>query len=138
MNMDNIEKCLSILRKHDVDVDTAVDRLMGRERLYLDFVKRLPKELNLEATRDALARQDGEEFHFYLHGLKAFASNLGVNEIADAAQAGLIEFRASQFRNVAKLESLLDDIETSGEKFASALEKIEEIEQTAQADKTTT
>lgn len=136
--MDNIESCLKILRKHDVDVDTAVDRLMGREKLYLKFVKRLPEELKLEATRDALARQDAEEFHFYLHALKAFASNLGITEIADTAQAGLIEFRTSQFRNVAKLESLLDDIETSGEKFASALEKIEEIEQTTQEDETTT
>ncbi len=135
--MDNIQSCLKILRNHDVDVDAAVGRLMGRERLYLDFVKRLPQELNLEAIRDALARQDAEEFHFYLHGLKAFASNLGVTEIADAAQAGLIEFRASQFRNVAKLESLLDDIEASGEKFASALRKIEVIEQITQTDKTT-
>lgn len=135
--MDDIRHYLNILREHDVDVDTAVDRLMGREELYLKFIKRLPEELNLEAIRGALARQDAESFHFYLHGLKAFASNLGVTEIADTAQAGLIEFRVSKFRNTAKLESLLDDIEASGEKFASALEKIAEVEQAIPEDETT-
>ena len=61
-------------------------------------------------------------------GLKGFASNLGITEIADTAQAGLIEFRASQFRNITKLEGLLEEIEASGEKFASALGEIKEIE----------
>lgn len=73
-------------------------------------------------------QQDEEAFHFHLHNLKGFAINLGITEIADAAQAGLIEFRASKFRNVTKLEGLLEEIEASGEKFASALEEIEEIE----------
>lgn len=135
--MDDMQHYLEILREHDVDVDTAVGRLMGREELYLKFIKRLPEELNLEEIREALELQDAESFHFYLHGLKAFASNLGVTEIADTAQAGLIEFRVSKFRNTAKLESLLDDIEASGEKFASALGKIVEIEQAAKEGGTT-
>ena len=135
--MDDMQHYLNILREHDVDVDTAVGRLMGRSELYLKFIKRLPEELNLAIIREALAQQDEESFHFYLHGLKAFASNLGVTEIADTAQAGLTEFRVTKFRNTAKLESLLDDIEASGEKFASALGKIAEIEQTAKEDDTT-
>lgn len=126
--MDDLQSCLNILRNNDVDVDTAVDRLMGNDDLYLDFIKRLPEQLNLAAIREALAQKDAETFHFYLHALKGFASNLGITEIADAAQAGLIEFRASQFRNVTKLEGLLEEIEASGEKFASALGEIEEIE----------
>lgn len=126
--MDDLQSCLDILRNNDVDVDAAVDRLMGNDDLYLDFVKRLPDQLNLAALREALAREDAEAFHFYLHDLKGFASNLGITEIADAAQAGLIEFRATQFRNSTKLEGLLDEIEASGEKFSSALGEIKEIE----------
>ena len=126
--MDDMQSCLDILRNNDVDVDTAVDRLMGNDDLYLDFIKRLPDQLNLAALREALAREDAESFHFYLHDLKGFASNLGITEIADAAQAGLIEFRATQFRNATKLEGLLEEIEASGEKFSSALGEIEEIE----------
>lgn len=126
--MDDMQSCLEILRNNDVDVDAAVDRLMGNDDLYLDFIKRLPEELNLATIREALVQQDGESFHFYLHNLKGFAVNLGITEIAEAAQAGLTEFRASQFRNVTKLEGLLDEIEASGEKFASALNEIEEIE----------
>ncbi len=129
--MDDMQHCLEILRENDVDVDTAVDRLMGHNELYLEFIKRLPEELNLASIREALAQQDAESFHFYLHGLKGFASNLGITEIADAAQAGLIEFRATQFRNVTKLEGLLEEIEASGEKFASALGEIAEIEHEA-------
>ena len=135
--MDDLQSCLEILRENDVDVDTAVDRLMGHNELYLDFVKRLPEELNLAAIRSALAQQDEESFHFYLHGLTGFAGNLGLTEIADAAQAGLIEFRATQFRNITKLEGLLDEIEASGEKFSSALGEIAEIEHAAQNDEST-
>ena len=136
--MDDMQSCLEILRENDVDVDTAVDRLMGHDELYLDFIKRLPEELNLAAIRNALAQQDADSFHFYLHGLKGFASNLGITEIADAAQAGLTEFRATQFRNTTKLEGLLDEIEASGEKFSSALGEIAEIERAAEEDETTT
>lgn len=127
MDMD-MQTCLNILRNNDVDVDTAVDRLMGNDDLYLEFIKRLPDQMNLTVIREAMAQQDAETFHFYLHALKGFASNLGITEIADAAQAGLIEFRATQFRNVTKLEGLLDEIEASGEKFSTALGEIEEIE----------
>lgn len=126
--MDEMQSCLDVLRENDVDVDTAVDRLMGNDNLYLEFIKRLPEELNLATIRDALAQQDEESFHFHLHNLKGFAINLGITEIADAAQAGLTEFRISKFRNVAKLEGLLQEIEASGEKFASALIEIKEIE----------
>lgn len=128
--MDDMQSCLEILRKNDVDVDTAVERLMGNDNLYLEFIKRLPEELNLAAIRDAMLQQDAEAFHFYLHGLKGFASNLGITEIADAAQSGLIEFRATQFRNTTKLEGLLNEIEASGEKFSTVIGEIEEIEQT--------
>ncbi len=126
--MDEMQSCLNVLRNNDVDVDGAVERLMGNDNLYLEFIKRLPEELHLATIREALAQQDGDAFHFHLHNLKGFAINLGINEIADAAQAGLTEFRVSQFRNVTKLEGLLEEIEAAGEKFASALGEIEEIE----------
>lgn len=134
--MGGIQSCLNILREHDVDVDTAVNRLMGRSELYLDFIKRLPEELNLAAIREAMANEDAESFHFYLHGLKGFASNLGITEIADTAQTRLIEFRTSQFRNTTKLESLLEEIEASGKKFASALAEIAEIENAGEEGET--
>lgn len=126
--MDEMQSCLDVLRNNDVDLDNAVERLAGNDNLYMEFIKRLPEELHLATIREALMQQDEEAFHFHLHNLKGFAINLGITEIADAAQAGLIEFRASKFRNVTKLEGLLEEIEASGEKFASALEEIEEIE----------
>ncbi len=130
--MDEMQSCLDVLRDNDVDVDNAVDRLMGNDNLYLEFIKRLPEELHLATIREALAQQDADSFHFYLHNLKGFAINLGITEIADAAQAALTEFRASQFRNVTKLEGLLEEIEALGEKFASALGEIDEIEHTGE------
>ena len=133
--MDEMQSCLDVLRNNDVDVDNAVDRLMGNDNLYLEFIKRLPEELRLATLREALKQQDAEAFHFHLHNLKGFAINLGITEIADAAQAGLTEFRASQFRNITKLEGLLDEIEASGEKFASALIEIKEIEDASEAKK---
>ena len=133
--MDEMQSCLDVLRNNDVDVDAAVERLMGNDDLYLDFIKRLPEELNLATLRQALAQEDAESFHFHLHNLKGFAINLGIHEIADAAQAGLIEFRATRLRNTTKLEGLLDEIEASGEKFASAIGEIEEIEHASEENK---
>lgn len=132
--MDEMQSCLDVLRNNDVDVDNAVDRLMGNDNLYLEFIKRLPEELNLATIREALAQRDAEAFHFYLHNLKGFAVNLGITEIADAAQAGLTEFRASEFRNITKLEGLLEEIEASGEKFASALGEIKDIEDSSESE----
>ena len=43
--MDEMQSCLDVLRRNDVDVDTAVDRLMGNDNMYLEFIKRLPEEL---------------------------------------------------------------------------------------------
>ena len=132
--MDEMQSCLDVLRNNDVDVDNAVDRLMGNDNLYLEFIKRLPEELNLATIREALAQRDAEAFHFYLHNLKGFAVNLGITEIADAAQAGLTEFRASEFRNITKLEGLLEEIEASGEKFASGLGEIKDIEDSSESE----
>ena len=135
--MDEMQSCLNVLRNNDVDVDGAVERLMGNDNLYLEFIKRLPEELHLATIREAMAQQDGDAFHFHLHNLKGFAINLGINEIADAAQASLTEFRVSQFRNVTKLEGLLEEIEAAGEKFASALGEIREIEEAAEKSEKT-
>ena len=87
--MDEMQSCLDVLRDNDVDVDNAVDRLMGNDNLYLEFIKRLPEELHLATIREALAQQDAASFQFYLHNLKGFVINLGITEIADAAQASL-------------------------------------------------
>ena len=57
--MDEMQSCLDVLRDNDVDVDNAVDRLMGNDNLYLEFIKRLPEELHLATIREALAQQDG-------------------------------------------------------------------------------
>lgn len=124
----DVQSCLNILRDSGVDVDAAVDRLMGNGELYLKFVKRLPEQLNLAVIREALARRDAETFHFYLHTLKGFASNLGITEIAGKAQAGLIEFRAAQFRSAAKLERCLEEIEAAGEKVSAVLMEMEAAE----------
>lgn len=51
--MDEMQSCLDVLRNNDVDVDSAVDRLMGNDDLYLEFIKRLPNQLNLAAIREA-------------------------------------------------------------------------------------
>ena len=132
--MDEVQSCLDVLRNNDVDVDHAVERLMGNDNLYLEFIKRLPEELHLATIREAMLQEDEEAFHFHLHNLKGFAINLGITDIADAAQAGLTEFRASKFRNIAKMEGLLQEIEAAAEKFASALVEIQEIEDSENSD----
>ena len=94
------------LDKMGVNTKQALDRFMGNEGLFLSFVGQLPEKLNLDRL---LEEEDEEGFYMDVHNLKGLAGNLSIEPIYDCAQAVLVEFRSSQFRNKKKLAALVGE-----------------------------
>lgn len=98
------------LDKMGVNTKQALDRFMGNEGLFLSFVGQLPEKLNLDRLIRLLEEEDEEGFYMDVHNLKGLAGNLSIEPIYDCAQAILVEFRSSQFRNKKKLAALVGEV----------------------------
>ena len=122
--MDSIQ-LLAGLSHAGVEVQDALDRFMGNQTLYLSFLCRLPRAMELPAIRQALA--DGREAEFYakIHNLKGMAANLSVRSIAHPAQLLLEEYRAHGLDHPQVLEAGLNEIETAAAPLAALLEQYE-------------
>ena len=104
-----------------VNTEKAIARFMGNTDLFLRFIQRLPESMNFVKMHEALEQEDEESFYMQVHTLKGTAGNLGVENVCECAQALLVEFRASQFKNSKKLSELLNVAETESEKLSELL-----------------
>lgn len=103
-----------------VHTQEALERFMGNEALFLSFVCKLPEKLDFARIRKGLEEEDEEAFYLHVHNLKGMAGNLSMIPIYDCAQAILVEFHTSRFKNKKKLKALLEEAETES-KALSAL-----------------
>lgn len=115
------QEFFSQLKDVGVDVDSALERFMGNQGLYLRFLLQLPDLLQFDEMERALSEQDQETFYHYIHTLKGTASNLGVSAVGDCAHAILAELRTGGFRNMKKLQELLKEIDTESERVAAII-----------------
>lgn len=119
------QEFFSQLKDVGVDVDSALERFMGNQGLYLRFLLQLPDLLQFDEMERALSEQDQETFYHYIHTLKGTASNLGVSAVGDCAHAILAELRTGGFRNMKKLQELLKEIDTESERVAAIIKYYE-------------
>lgn len=120
---------MDFLRRLDdagINTEKAIGRFMGNTALFLKFVRRLPDALRFAEIRNALAAEDDETFYMLVHTLKGTAANLSAEELAECAQAILVEYRASGFKHMRKLEGLLREAETESEQLSEILRGMEE------------
>ena len=115
------QEFFSQLKAAGVDTDTALERFMGNQGLYLRFLLQLPDILHFDEMQSALSAQDQEAFYHYIHTLKGTTSNLGVSTVGDCAHAILAELRTGGFRNMKKLQELLKEIETESERIVDLI-----------------
>ena len=99
----------------------ALERFMGNEALFLSFVRQLPDKLNFAQIRQELEAEDEENFYLHVHNMKGMAGNLSIESIFDCAQAILVEFRASKFKNKRKLTALVREAETESETISALI-----------------
>lgn len=77
---------LDALSRIGVDVLDALARFMGNRDLYLSFLCRLPKALDLNAIRQALRSGQEEDFYARVHELKGMTGNLSVRTLFQPAR----------------------------------------------------
>ena len=106
-----------------VHTQEALSRFMNNEKLFLSFVCQLPDKLNLTRIRQGLDAEDEKTFYMNVHNLKGLAGNLSIEPIYDCAQAILVEFRSSKFKNKAKLYALIREAESESESLAALIQQ---------------
>ncbi len=111
------------LKQYDIDTNKAISRFMGNEDLFIKFMLKLPTCMRFDDMFKYLDSENEEEFYMLIHNLKSNSGNLGVNKIADCAQAILVEFRTSKFVHKKKLHSLLEEAKTESELITELLTK---------------
>ena len=114
-----------------VHTQEALDRFMNNETLFLSFVCQLPDKLDLTRIRQELETEDEEAFYINVHNLKGMAGNLSIEPIYECAQAILVEFRSSKFKNKKKLYSLLKETEVESKALTALLQQYLAEEETA-------
>lgn len=111
------------LKQCDIHTDKAISRFMGNEDLFIKFMLKLPSCMRFDDMFKYLDSENEEEFYMLIHNLKSNSGNLGVNKIADCAQAILVEFRTSKFVHKKKLLSLLEEAKIESELITELLRK---------------
>ena len=71
----------STLARAGVDVDSALERLMGREDLLVRFLGEFPADGNYHALEDAVASGDRAGALAAAHTLKGLCGNLSMTEL---------------------------------------------------------
>lgn len=111
-----------------VHTEEALSRFMGNVPLFLSFVRQLPEKLDFTCIRQGLEQEDGESFYMNVHNLKGLSGNLGIEPVYDCAQAILVEFRSSKFKNKKKLTALVREAEAESEMLAKLINQYLEEE----------
>lgn len=115
------QKLFEQLENLGMDTQEALNRFMGNKPLFLSFVRQLPEKLDLSRIRQALAEENEDIFYMGVHNLKGLAANLSIVPIRDCAQAILVEFRGTKFKNKKKITSLLREAETESKSVAGLI-----------------
>lgn len=102
-----------------VDTEGALARFVGNEELYLSFLKKLSEYLKFDEIYEALKQEDGDRFYMLVHQLDGAAGNLGIESVYDSCEAIFIEFRSSGFKQISKLEALVQEAELESRQISS-------------------
>ncbi len=100
------------------EVDDTLDRLMGDEDMYVEYLRKLPDNQNIINLRKAVDAGDCDNAMREVHTLKGVALNLGLLPLVDVCMDMLLDFRAG------KNEEALAQIDTVEECFKEWSEAI--------------
>lgn len=87
---DNIYDMLDEL---GAEVEDTLDRLMGDEELYNEYLEKFPQNQNVILLQEAIEVQDYDTAKKEVHTLKGVALNLGLLPLADACMMMLMDLR---------------------------------------------
>lgn len=75
------------------EVEDILDRLMGDEELYMEYLMKFPENENIINLRKAVEQRDCDQAMKEVHTLKGVALNLGLLPLVDVCMDMLLDFR---------------------------------------------
>lgn len=101
------------------DVDTALNRFMGKEELYLKFIQKFLNDKNLESLQDCYKNDDYEGVFASAHSLKGVSGNLGLNPVYDVSAqiCDLLRGKEASEVDTEKLKELKERLEDVCQRF---------------------
>lgn len=88
-----------ILESYGVNYDETMARFMGNETFYLNILRKLPQDQNLDGLGAALDGGNLTAAFEAAHTIKGLAGNLGLRRIYEAVSAMVEPLRAREDRN---------------------------------------
>ncbi len=81
------------------DIDSAIERMAGSERLFCKFINMFPNDKSMDELTVAVAEQDAKKALSAVHTLKGVSANLGLTKLFEICSTMVIKFRAEDFEN---------------------------------------
>ena len=100
------------LEESGADVQSTLRRFMGKEELYLKFLKKFPEDQNYQKLGESLEAGNYEEAFRNAHTLKGVAANLGLVPVQTVV-SGLVEElrnKSAEEVDVPKANAMLQDL----------------------------
>lgn len=79
----------------DLDLDRVIALFMGKEEMYLKFLRKFPDNARrlLDELAEAVGSKNHEAIEAAAHGIKGVASNLGVTKVTATSTALMLDVR---------------------------------------------
>jgi len=105
---------IAALEEYGCDTNTALERFLGKEDLYIKFVRKFLDDKSFEQLSEAVSKNDSEYALKSVHTLKGVSGNLGFSALYDVASDMVTKFRAGQnneaMAEFASLENIYTEI----------------------------
>lgn len=115
-----MDALLEKLEDMGAEAEDTLDRLMGDEDLYLEYLKQFPKNQNIVELRKAVDAGDAEKAMREVHTLKGVALNLGLLPLVDVCMDMLLDFRGNKTEQAMEQ---IDDVEAAFLEWSEAIQE---------------
>ncbi len=104
-----------------VDIESALDRFMGKEELLVRFLKKFPADPNFERLQEAMARKDYQDAFKAAHTIKGVCGNLSLTTLFEVASRETELLRSGQYPEA---EAVFPELSEVYEKVVSILNSL--------------
>lgn len=111
------------LSQSGVDVDGALERFMGNEELFLQFLEKFKEDRNIYLLRNAVENKDSEEMLVASHTLKGVTGNLALTALHELFSEQVRLLRVGQLDNAVEL---MAQIEEAYNAFCKLIKEVDE------------
>lgn len=87
---------IEALADYGCDTSTALERFLGKEDLYIKFIRKFLDDKNFDELKGFIETSDFENALKSVHTLKGVSGNLGFSPLYDITSDMVTKFRAQQ------------------------------------------